>query len=103
MSLDDHIAGATVRHANPFAGLEVPCRREPLEDSLREGWVVPLYFGLHTAKAREHLARQLGEADEQLARRLLEHFDWCPRSIGAHLAAMGAGQCRRPAAAGIHR
>ncbi|SDH17551.1 hypothetical protein SAMN05216588_10377 [Pseudomonas flavescens] len=87
-SPQEHVAGATIRHASPFAELRVPCCSEPLDPALRERWVVPLYFGLHSAKARAHLEQHLHAADEELAGHLLQQVDWRPRYVGAHLAAL---------------
>lgn len=83
-----HIAGAIIRHISPFAELDVPCHQAPLEISLRERWVVPLYFGLHSETAREYLAANLSDADGHLASHLLAHVDWRSRTVGAHLAAL---------------
>lgn len=39
-----HVAGATVRHRNPFENIEVPRNDDELSDEYIEKWVVPFYM-----------------------------------------------------------
>lgn len=39
-----HIAGATVRHENPFENLKVPRNSAELDEDFVEKWVVPFYM-----------------------------------------------------------
>ncbi|OEZ50706.1 hypothetical protein JAB1_18240 [Janthinobacterium sp. MP5059B] len=81
-----HVAGATVRHAHPFPMPQLT-PQEPLTAALRDGWVRPLYMGLHQPQAQACLAR-LAQADDTVIARLLGRFDWRSRTAGAYLAAL---------------
>jgi hypothetical protein len=83
-----HVAGATIRHLNPFSVIEVPTSEERLPNEIVERWVRPLYFGLQREDVDTFLLSNLSAADDQLVDLLLTHFDWRPRTAGAYLAAL---------------
>lgn len=86
--LQMHVAGATVQHLGPFNEIVVPTNDEPLSAELRDKWVRPLYFGLRHDGAAEFIESHLKEANLELAKTLLCHFDWRSRKTGAHIAAL---------------
>ncbi|WMW81108.1 DUF6000 family protein [Undibacterium cyanobacteriorum] len=85
--LQMHVAGATVQHLGPFGEIVVPTNTSPLSPEIRDKWVRPLYFGLRHDRAAAFVEKNLGEADLELVKVLLSHFDWRSRKTGAHLAA----------------
>jgi hypothetical protein len=87
--LELHVAGATVRHPNPFSALEVPTCSEPLPAKIIDQWVRPIYFGLQQEGVETFLASRLADVDDQLIDLLLASFNWRPRTAGAYLAVLG--------------
>jgi hypothetical protein len=82
-----HVAGATVRHAGPFSDLEVPCSWNRLDRAFLETWVVPFYMAFMGGRSPlgeqlEHLKRIWSSIDQEIVARLLEDFDWRPRTVG---------------------
>jgi len=95
MATDDdirnHVAGATVRHASPFAEIEVPSHREPLPQPFVQKWVHPFYMpdpGRDRDRFIANLRPVYDEIDEALVVTLLSQFDWRPRITGAYFAAV---------------
>lgn len=86
--LQQHVAGATVRHASPFATLEVPVDTNMLSSELRDAWVRPLYFGLHKTEAQEFIVKNRHFITHDLIAQLLANFDWRSRSVAAYLVVM---------------
>ena len=88
-SIAQHVAGATVRHASPFAALQVPNVRTDLTRDMVQKWVMPHY--MTSLSAYEHqpanaLLVDVGAATEALVAELLANFNWRPRTVGARLA-----------------
>ena len=84
-----HVAGATVQSESPFSGLDVPVYREPLNKTLLEEWVRPLYFGLEKPHVAEFVKKHRSLITDELILDLLTHYDWRPRTTAAYLAAIG--------------
>ncbi|MBO9199525.1 MULTISPECIES: DUF6000 family protein [Niastella] len=86
-----HVAGATVRHRNPFENLEVPRNEEDLSDEYIEKWVVPFYM-THLANADETTIKAFSEAAKEInidiVKALLGDFNWRTRISGAFFAAI---------------
>jgi hypothetical protein len=91
-SLERHVAGATVTHTSPFAGLQVPVNIQLLPANIRETWVQPLYFGLREPHVKDFVANHLHLVNDELISQLLASFDWRPRTAGAYLAALSDRQ-----------
>ena len=87
-SIELHVAGATVAHDSPFAGLQVPVNELALPADVRETWVRPLYFGLRKPQVKEFVSGHLHLVSDELISLLLANFDWRPRTAAAYLAAL---------------
>jgi hypothetical protein len=85
-----HSAGAIVRHRSPFSELEVPLAEQPITRELIETWVKPLYMlDIGDVAAFDAVIAPIAHRiDERLVFELLSHFDWRPRLVAAHLAAV---------------
>ncbi|QJB34603.1 hypothetical protein HF329_26205 [Chitinophaga oryzae] len=88
-----HIAGATVRHRNPFEHLEVPRNEEELSQKFVDQWVVPFYFfDTRTEESVLRFAQAAREINIDIVKKLLGDFDWRPRITGAYFAAINQYQ-----------
>jgi hypothetical protein len=86
-----HVAGATVRHENPFESIQVARNTDELSDEVVERWVMPFYrVILSTCEAADvqEFAVAAPEMDAPTLRRLLGEFDWRPRIVAAFFAAI---------------
>ena len=82
-----HVAGATVRHDNPFADLQVPVCND-MDFRIAERWVVPIYFGLENERAEQFVQEDLKDLDATIIENLLSRFDWRCRIAAAYLIAL---------------
>jgi hypothetical protein len=82
-----HSAGATVRHRSPFASLPVP---SPATDAPLPDWSAALFrTGLFEPEETVALVgEKMALVNDDLVLALLSVFNWRPRIIGAHLAAL---------------
>jgi hypothetical protein len=86
-----HIAGATVRHRNPFEKIEVPRNKEELSEEFIDKWVLPFYMnGLSNADEAtiKNFADASKEINIDIVKTLLGDFDWRTRISGAYFAAI---------------
>jgi hypothetical protein len=83
-----HSAGAAVRHGSPFSSLATPEPRVA-QESLPE-WSLRLFnVGLWTVpEALDLVGPNLSLVTPELVETLLSVFNWRPRVIGSHLAAV---------------
>ena len=86
-----HVAGATVRHRNPFENIEMPRNDDELSDEFIEKWVVPFYM-THLAIADQTTIKAFSEAAKEInidiVKALLGDFNWRTRISGAFFAAI---------------
>lgn len=86
-----HVAGATVRHRNPFENIEVPRNDDELSDEYIEKWVVPFYM-THLANADETTIKAFSDAAKEInidiVKALLGDFNWRTRISGAFFTAI---------------
>lgn len=86
-----HVAGATVRHASPFASLAVPPSLGPLDARFISRWCEPWYMMELTRPDADRI-RQLrsawNELDEAVVLQLLGEFNWRPRVVAAYFVAL---------------
>jgi hypothetical protein len=83
-----HSAGATIRHDSPFAALPVPATA--IDAASLPEWSRPLFItGLFEPDETVMLVGDhIALVDAELVLALLSVFNWRPRTIGAHLAAL---------------
>lgn len=86
-----HIAGATIRHENPFLKIDIPRNDEELTDEFVKKWVMPFYMNgfsdLDKATLKSFADAAL-KIDIDIVEQLLGDFDWRPRIVGAYFAAI---------------
>ena len=86
-----HVAGATVRHRNPFENMEAPRNDDELSKEFIEKRVTSFYM-THLALAGETtiatFARAAKEINIDIVRTLLGDFNWRTRITGAYFAAI---------------
>ncbi|QIL74618.1 DUF6000 family protein [Hymenobacter sp. HDW8] len=86
-----HMAGATVRHRNPFEQLEAFRNDEELSEEFIEKWVLKFYMtslNKLDAQTMEAFVTASKEVTPDVVRHLLGDFDWRPRIVGAYFAAI---------------
>jgi hypothetical protein len=86
-----HVAGATVRHRNPFEDLEVPRNDLALTNEFIQEWVVPFYMKSPSSSDEEVIASFANAAkkiDQTIVAKLLGDFNWRSRVVGALFAAI---------------
>jgi hypothetical protein len=85
-----HSAGTTVRHAGPYADVQVPSSMDFLSEGMINKWVVPFYlWGIR--RPDEFISHYMGvraEVSADLCRSLLVDFNWRPRIVAAYFAAI---------------
>src|SRR4051812_48164581 len=86
-----HVAGATVRHRNPFENIDVSRNREELTEEFIDKWVVPFYMNslsnLDNATIK-NFADTATVINIEIVKQLLGDFDWRTRITGAYFAAI---------------
>ena len=86
-----HVAGATVRHRNPFEDWEVPRNEDELTREFTEQWVIPFYMNDFSNLEETTLmsfAAASKKINPKIVTELLGDFDWRPRMAGAFFAAI---------------
>lgn len=88
-----HVAGEKARHKSPFSDLAVPSSSESLTPEFLARWVSPFYMkflGLHFLKPgfEAELACVYKTIDQKVIEALLFEFNWRPRIVGGHFAAI---------------
>ena len=86
-----HVAGATVRHKNPFEKIEVPRNNEDLSKEFIDKWVVPFYMTTLSnsdEKTINIFADAAKEIDKDIVLKLLGDFNWRTRITGAYFSAI---------------
>jgi Family of unknown function (DUF6000) len=88
-----HVAGATVRHRNPFENLEVPRNEHDLTDEFFEEWVSP--FCVNGLSGQDEMtissfANTAKRIDRAIVENLLRDFNWRSRIVGAYFAAINS-------------
>jgi hypothetical protein len=85
-----HIAGATVRHSNPFEELNSYINRVEISQSFREKWVIPFYFELNNQSNEwiEKMIQLKPNISDDVILQNLGDFDWRTRSTGAYFASI---------------
>ena len=86
-----HVAGAIVRHNNPFEKLVTLENEEPLVIDFIDKWVNPFYQNLFTNEA-ESLRKAFQEINNRLTpiiiKKLLGDFNWRTRIVGGYFSAI---------------
>ena len=85
-----HSAGATIRHASPFAELEHYTNENKIEPEFIKKWCVPFYmFGINNA---DEFIRNFepirAELNIEVVKNLLGDFNWRTRIVGAYFASI---------------
>lgn len=86
-----HVAGATIRHKNPFEQLEVPRNIEQLSKDFLEKWVFPFYmsdFSNLNSRQTNDLIEVYSEITNDVIEKLLGDFNWRTRIVGAYFSAL---------------
>jgi hypothetical protein len=86
-----HVAGATVRHRNPFEDLSVPRNSEELSKEFIEKWAVPFYmsgFSNLTIQQESDFIEIYHEIKPEIVEKLLGDFNWRTRIVGAFFSAL---------------
>ncbi len=89
--LELHVAGATVRHQNPFENLNVPRNLNELDKAFIEKWVIPFYMSSFynlSEKDEEQFVEIYPEINSEVIAKLLGDFNWRTRIVGAYFAAL---------------
>lgn len=83
-----HVAGATVRHKNPFIHLLVPPQTDLSVEDIKK-WVLPLYMAnMASPDFFDHFLDIRKDVSEEIIFRLLGEFNWRPRLVAARFAAI---------------
>jgi hypothetical protein len=79
-----------VLHQSPFDDLVVPVSQTPLDATLRDRWVKPLYLAVFNdfETVERVLLSQAREISPELIAALLAQVNWRPRLVGAFLVAL---------------
>ena len=85
-----HVAGATVRHENPFEHLRPHRNETAVENSFLRKWVVPVYLkGLRTGEKELATYKALvPQLTNSILLKMLGEFNWRTRIAGAYYAAI---------------
>ncbi len=86
-----HVAGATVRHKNPFEDLSVARNSEELDEIFIEKWVVPFYmndFSNLSEDVEKKFIDIYPQINFEIVAKLLGDFNWRTRIVGAYFAAL---------------
>jgi hypothetical protein len=85
-----HSAGTTVRHAGPYADLEVPVSMVAPSNDFIQKWVAPFYmWGIRKPHAfNANYAPIRPEITPEIVSSLLIWFNWRSRIVGAYFAAI---------------
>ena len=89
--LELHVAGATVRHAGPYASIDIPAMMDPPSQDIIRKWIQPFYLTnpVHDRTKFETAYSALrGSIDSSLITQLLTFANWRPRIVGAYFAAI---------------
>jgi hypothetical protein len=80
-----HLAGATVRHASPFADLPSHNNEQEISDDFIKKWVVPYYMNIG-GKAI-FIKEVSNDITPEICLALLGDFNWRTRLVGAYFSA----------------
>jgi len=86
-----HVAGATVRHKNPFENIEVPRNEEEVTKEFADKWVGPFYMHIFSNLddiAIQTFAEGAKKIDKNIVLKLLSNFNWRTRITGAYFSAI---------------
>lgn len=85
-----HSAGATIRHKSPFEELESYKNQIAIDQSFREEWVIPFYFGLSRNDEEwiNKIAKLYPKISDEIILKNLGDSNWRTRSTGAFFAAV---------------
>ncbi|MGG9962382.1 DUF6000 family protein [Ferruginibacter sp. SUN106] len=90
-----HVAGATVRHRNPFEDLVVPRNEDELTREFSEIWIAPYYLK-HIFKSNPETINVFvsgaGDFTVAITKKLLGYFDWRAKLTAAYFAAINNHQ-----------
>ncbi len=84
-----HVAGATVRHRNPFEDLVIPRNEHELTEEFVDKWVIPFYtnsLANSEAKVIASFVDAAKKIDQTIVAQLLGDFNWRSRIVGAYFA-----------------
>lgn len=89
-SIETHIAGATVRHQNPFEELESYKSESKIDKEFINKWVLPFYMvGINnTEEFISNYAEIKSEVNIEIAKQLFGDFNWRTRIVGAYFSAI---------------
>lgn len=87
-----HVAGATVRHSNPFENLSVHRNDFELDRTFLNKFVVPYYMNIPVTDEDQKKIEELGQVKtgftRDIVKKLLGDFNWRTRQTGAYFAAI---------------
>jgi len=87
-----HIAGATVRHQNPFDNIVVFKNSKELDQEFLNKFVIPYYMDIplkgQDKKGIEKFGQVKSEFTTDIVKQLLGDFNWRTRQTGAYFAAI---------------
>ncbi|MCP4163213.1 MAG: hypothetical protein GY760_24385 [Deltaproteobacteria bacterium] len=85
-----HVAGATVRHRNPFEDLESYKSETEIDKEFIDKWVIPFYMvGLNnTDQFISDLKNVKSDLNIEIAKKLFGDFNWRTRIVGAYFSAI---------------
>ena len=88
--LELHVAGATIRHKNPFEALESHQNVEKIDPEFIKKWVRPFYFELNREDDEwiEMMAKLLPEISDEVILKNLGDFNWRTRQTGSFFASL---------------
>ena len=88
--LEFHIAGATVRHKNPFEDLESYKSDTKIDKEFIDKWVIPFYMvGLNnTDQFISNFKNVKSDLNIEIAKILFGDFNWRTRIVGAYFSAI---------------
>lgn len=86
-----YVAGAVVRHRNPFEDMEIPRNDHELTNEFLQEWVIPFYMN-NPANSNAEVVASFVEAakkiDQTIVAKLLGDVNWRLRIVGAYFAAI---------------
>jgi len=87
-NIELHVAGATVRHKNPFHHLPIPADTDlPVE--YIEKWVLPFYMlDMASDEFLNQYLKVRKDISKEVIFKLLGEFNWRPRFVAAQLVAI---------------
>lgn len=87
-----HVAGATVRHSNPFNNVTVFKNSVDIDQEFRDRFVIPYYMDIPIKQSDKKGIEKFGQVKDNftkdIVKKLLGDFNWRTRQTGAYFAAI---------------